>query len=91
MKFTRSSLLMKILLLVLVVYATITLVDLQNNVTSLNAQAAELQSQIDRINQENFKLEQEIENADTEEGIQTEARKQGLVVEGESVFYVSGN
>ena len=91
MKFTRSSLLMKILLLVLVVYATITLVDLQNNVTSLNAEAAELQTQIDRTNQEIFRREQDIANADTEEGIREQAREAGMVEEGELKFYVTGD
>ena len=91
MKFTRSSLLMKILLLVLVVYATITLVELQNNVTSLNAQASELQTQIDRTNQEIFRREQDIANADTEEGIKNQAREEGMVEEGELKIYITGD
>ena len=91
MKFIRSSLLMKILLLVLVVYATVTLVELQSNTTALSAQAAELQSQIDKINQENLSRKQDIENIDTEEGIRDLAGEQGLVEEDEIIFRVSGN
>jgi len=91
MKFIRSSLLMKILLLVLVIYATVTLVELQNNATELNAQAAELQTQIDKINQENLSRKQDIENIDTEEGIRELASQQGLVEEDEIVFHVTGN
>ena len=91
MKFIRSSLLMKILLLVLVVYATVTLVELQNNAMALDAQAAELQSQIDKINQENLSRQQDIENIDTEEGIRTLAGEQGLVEEDEIIFHVTGN
>lgn len=91
MKFIRSSLAMKILLLVLVVYATVTLVELQNNATALNAQAAELQSQIDKINQENLSRKQDIENIDTEEGVRDLASEQGLVEEDEIIFRVTGN
>jgi len=91
MKFTRSSLIMKILLLVLVVYATITLVDLQSNVTSLDKEAAELQSEIDQTNQEIFRLEKDIANADTEEGLENQAREAGMVKEGELKFYFTGD
>ena len=91
MKFIKSSLLMKILLTVLVVYATITLVELQSNTTALNAQAKELQGQIDKINQENLSREQDIENIGTEEGTRALASEQGLVEDGEIIFHVTGN
>ena len=91
MKFIKSSLLMKILLTVLVVYATITLVELQSNTTALNAQAAELQDQIDKINQENLSRQQDIDNIGTEEGIRALASEQGLVEDGEKIFRITGN
>ena len=91
MKFIKSSLLMKILLTVLVVYATVTLVELQSNTTALNAQAKELQGQIDKLNQENLSREQDIENIGTEEGTRALASEQGLVEDGEIIFRVTGN
>ena len=91
MRFKRSSLLTKILILALVVYATVTLVSLQAQVTEKNAEAEVLQSQIDTEKQENFRLEQAIDNLDTQEGIEAVARqKLGMVSRGEIVFYDVG-
>ena len=91
MRFKRSSLLMKILLLVLVVYATVTLVSIQGQVTEKEAEAAELQSSIDVAKQENLRLEQAIDALDTEEGIEDVARqKLGWVSKGEIIFYDMG-
>ena len=92
MRFKRSSLLTKILILVLVVYATVTLVSLQSQVTEMDAQAEALESSIDAAKQENLRLEQAIEALDTDEGVVDVARqKLGWVTEGEIVFYDMGN
>ena len=91
MRFKRSSLVMKIVLLAMVVYATVTLVSLQSQVTQKNAEAAELQSSIDVEKQENLRLQQAIENLNTDEGVQEVAReKLGWVSKGEIVFYDMG-
>lgn len=92
MRFKRSSLLTKVLILVLVVYATVTLVSLQSQVTEMDAQAEALESSIDAAKQENLRLEQAIEALDTDEGVVDVARqKLGWVTEGEIVFYDMGN
>ena len=92
MRFKRSSLAMKILILVLVVYTTVTLVSIQAQVTEKQAEAAELQSSIDVAKQENLRLEQAIDALDTEEGIEDAARqKLGWVSKGEIIFYDMGN
>lgn len=92
MRFKRSSLLTKILILVLVVYATVTLVSLQNQVTIREAEAERLQAEIETARQENLRLEQAIETLDTDEGVETVARqKLGLVSKGEIVYYDVGN
>ncbi len=91
MRFKRSSLLTKILILVLVVYATVTLVSLQNQVTAKNAEAEALQAEIAAEKQENLRLEQAIDELDTQEGIEAVARqKLGMVARGEIVFYDVG-
>ena len=91
MRFKRSSLLTKILILVLVVYATVTLVSLQSQVTAKNAEAEALQAEISAEKQENFRLEQAIDELDTQEGIEAVARqKLGMVSRGEIVFYDVG-
>lgn len=92
MRFKRSSLLTKVLILVLVVYATVTLVSLQSQVTEMDAQAEVLESSIDAAKQENLRLEQAIDALDTDEGVVDVARqKLGWVTEGEIVFYDMGN
>lgn len=92
MRFKRSSLLTKVLILVLVVYATVTLVSLQSQVTEMDAQAEALESSIDAAKQENLRLEQAIDALDTDEGVVDVARqKLGWVTEGEIVFYDMGN
>ncbi len=92
MRFKHSSLMTKILILVLVVYATVTLVSLQNQVAEKNAEAELLQSSIDAAKQENLRLQQAIDTLDTDEGVEAVARqKLGWVAKGEIVFYDMGN
>jgi cell division protein FtsB len=92
MRFKRSSLLTKILILVLVVYATVTLVSLESQVAEKTAEAAALEHSIDAAKQENLRLEQAIDTLDTDEGVVAAARqKLGWVTEGEIVFYDMGN
>ena len=92
MRFKRSSLLTKVLILVVVVYATVTLVSLQNQVTAKQEEAQILQTEIEAARQENLRLDQAIENLDTDEGVEAVARqKLGLVSKGEIVFHDIGN
>ena len=92
MRFKRSSLLTKILILVMVVYATVTLVSLQNQVEIREAEAARLEAEIEAARQESLRLEQAIETLDTDEGVEAVTRqKLGLVSKGEIVYYDVGN
>ena len=92
MRFKRSSLLTKLLILVLVAYATVTLVSLQSQVTEKETQAAALQDDITATQQENLRLEQAINALGTDEGVEAVARqKLGLVAPGEILFYDVGN
>ncbi|HIQ70057.1 MAG TPA: septum formation initiator family protein [Candidatus Avoscillospira stercorigallinarum] len=92
MRFKRSSLVTKVLILVLVVYATVTLVSLQSQVTEKETQAAALQDDITAAQQENLRLEQAINALGTDEGVEAVARqKLGLVAPGEILFYDVGN
>lgn len=92
MKFVKSSLLVKVILLVIVVYATVTLVSLRRQITAKEAQAAQLTSSITTAEQENSRLSDAIENADTDEGVEAIAReKLGMVGDGEIVFEDVGN
>lgn len=92
MRFKRSSLVTKLLILALAVYAIVTLVSLQNQVEEKNAEAAALESSIAAAQQENQRLQQAIDELGTDESVEEVARRKlGLVAEGEIVFYDVGN
>ena len=92
MRFKKASLVTKILILVLVAYATVTLVSLQNQLTAKNEEAAVLAASISAAEQENHRLEQAINALGTDEGVEAVARqKLGLVKKNEIVFYDVGN
>ena len=74
MKFVRSSLLVKLVILIVVVYAVVTLVSLRNQIADKNAEAAALTSSITAVEQKNGKLEEAIATADSDEGIEAIAR-----------------
>ena len=87
MKFVRSSLLVKLILLIVVVYATVTLVSLRRQITEKQAEAAQLTGSITSAEQENSRLNDAIETIDTDAGVEAVAReKLGMVAEGEIVF-----
>lgn len=87
MKFVKSSLLVKILLLIIVVYATVTLMSLRRQITAKQAEAAQLTSSITSAEQENSRLADAIENIDSDESVEAIAReKLGMVGNGEIIF-----
>ena len=87
MKFVKSSLLVKLVILIVVVYATVTLMSLRRQITEKQAEAAQLTSSITSAEQENSRLTDAIENIDTDAGVEAVAReKLGMVAEGEIVF-----
>lgn len=92
MKLVKSSLLVKLVILILVVYATVTLVSLRDQINEKNAQAAALTGSITAAEQENGRLQESIDQMDTDVGIEAAAREQlGLVAEGEIIFRNVGN
>ena len=75
------------IILVLIAYATITLISLRSQIADKNAEAAALTSSITAVEQKNGKLEEAIANADSDEGVTAIAReKLGMVSNGEIVF-----
>ncbi len=92
MKFVRSSLLVKLVILILVVYATVTLVSLRRQITEKNDEAFALTGSITAVEQENDRLREAIDNLETDAGIEDAAReKLGMVSEGEIIFKNVGN
>ncbi len=92
MRFQKASLVTKLLVLILVVYATVTLVRLQDQLTAKEAEEAALSQELEAIGQENQRLEQAIDQLDTDEGIAAVARKKlGMIQRNQIVFYDVGN
>lgn len=87
MKFKKSSFWIKLVVLVLVVYAVVTLVSLQSQISAQRGEMAELEQRIAAAEQEKQRLENAIANMDTDEGVEEIARsKLGLVSPGEIIF-----
>ena len=77
MKLVKSSLLVKLVILILVVYATVTLVSLRKQITATQ--------------QENNRIQDSIDALGTDAGVEAVARdKLGMVDEGDIVFYDVG-
>ena len=91
MKLFKSSLLVKLVILILVVYATVTLVSLRKQITEKNEQEAILNSSIAATQQENNRIQDSIDALGTDAGVEAVARdKLGMVDEGDIVFYDVG-
>lgn len=91
MKLVKSSLLVKLVILILVVYATVTLVSLRKQITEKNEQEAILNSSIAATQRENNRIQDSIDALGTDAGVEAVARdKLGMVDEGDIVFYDVG-
>ena len=87
MKFRKSSLLIKLVVLILVVYATITLVSLQSQISAKREEAEALSRSITSAEEENQRLQDAIDNIDSDESVEEIARtKLGLAAQGEIIF-----
>ncbi len=87
MKLRKTSLLTKIVILALVVYAGISLVSLKLQTSQAQAKRNELQTQVDEVMQTNSELEYATQHSTDNETIEDIARnKIGLVKPGEKIF-----
>ena len=92
MRFRKSSPMTKIIVIVPAIAAAITLVTLQAQLAEQEAKVAELEAQVSEAMQENQRLQDAIDLADTDEGIKAIAReKLGLTEDGEIVFFDIGS
>lgn len=88
MRFRKSSLLTKLLLLAAVVYALVTLVRLQDRVAAANARVETLEEQVLYAEQECALVEQELSELGTDKSVVKIARARlGMVEAGEIVLY----
>lgn len=88
MRLKKTSFWTKLLLVIVAVYAVVTLVNLQDRVAEANAQVAALEEQVLYAEQENALMEQELSELGSEKSIKKIARTRlGMVEAGEIVFY----
>ena len=91
MKFKRASIVTKLIIILLIAAATVTLTSLQEQIAEKKQRAADLQKETAAAAQENQRMENAIEQADTEDGVKAIAReKLGMVDSDEIIFYDIG-
>ncbi len=91
-KFKKTTLLTKLIVMILLVYAMVTLVYLQRQLAAKQLERESLEQTYSQVQQANAALHSSIEALDTDEGIEAVARERlGLVSEGEVTFYDVGN
>ncbi len=87
MRLKKTSFWTKLLLVIVAVYAVITLVNLQDRVSSAKAEVASLEEQVLYAEQENALMEQELEDLGSDQSVMKIARARlGMVEAGEIVF-----
>ena len=92
MRRKRASLITKLIVIALVIYASVTLVNLRARIENVQADKDELQQQVTEKEMANAELKYEIENSDNDDTIADIAReKLGLVYPGEIIFSDNGN
>lgn len=92
MRLRKSSMLTRLIILALAVYAIVTLLSLQTQISQQNEANVLLREEISATEQENQRLQQAIERVGSREGVEEVARnKLGFVTEGEIIFYNLGD
>ena len=92
MKIKPAGIITKIVIVALILYASISLLNLKGRVADARADLSSLQAEVDQTERKNAELQYEIEHSEDKDTIENVARnKLGLVSPGEKVFYVISN
>jgi cell division protein FtsB len=87
-KLKKTSLLTKLLILAVVIYALVTLVGLQDRIADANAEVARLEEQVLYAEQNYALIEQDLEDLGSDQSVKKIARTRlGMVEAGEIVFH----
>lgn len=88
MKLKRASIITKIIIIALILYAGITLVSLKARTEEIRELNLQLQVDVAALAQKNAEFQYEIDHSNDEKIIEDIARsKLGLVLPGEKIFY----
>ena len=83
----KSSLITKLIILAVVIYAVVTIVALQPKIDTLKSESNSLNDEVLALQEANRSLQNDIEAMDTDEGIMKIARARlNLVADGEWIF-----
>lgn len=86
--FGAAGILVKVVLIAVLVYAGVTLYNLQQQIQVAKAQEAELTAQVESLEDENNALRSDIAAAGDQDKLEDVARDElGMVKSGEKVFY----
>jgi cell division protein FtsB len=92
LKTTKASLVTKVVIFILIVYLSISLLNLRSRVQTATDHYNDIQSQVVTQQAKNAAVEEHIRNSDDKETVLEIAKeKLGLVEEGEVVFYDTTN
>ena len=88
MRFKKTSLLTKLIILVVAVYALVTLVRLQDKITDANREVRQLEEQVLYAEQEYALVEQDLDELGSDKSGKKIARARlGMVEAGEIIFH----
>lgn len=91
MRLRKSSLITKLIILALMIYAVATVVTLQPQINELKAERDALEAQVAAAEQTNLELQEDIDSLGSDEAVMDIARERlNLVEDGEIVFIDSG-
>ena len=83
----KSSLITKLIILAVVIYAVVTIVALQPKIDTLKSESDTLNQEVLALQESNQSLQHDIDTMNTEEGIMKIARERlNLVTDGEWIF-----
>lgn len=92
MKLKRAGIITKLVIFALIVYASMTLINLRTQIDAARSEQEALKQKVTQIETSNAELKYEIEHSDDQDTIADVARDDlGLVAPGEKVFFDTGN
>ena len=86
MKLKRAGMLTKVIIVVLLIYFTTSLLDLEGKIQDTEQEIGALQEQIEQQKIQNQQLQLAIENSDDPETLERVAREKGYVKQGETLY-----
>lgn len=88
MRFKKTSLLTKLVIFAVAIYALVTLVRLQDRITEINREVSSLEQQVLYAEQEYALVEQDLEELGSDKSVKKIARARlGMVEAGEIIFH----